>query len=153
MGRRGPAKQPDVLAKLQGKPASGNVVATGDLPDPPEYLSDGGLKIWWYMEKNAPRGLLASVDAVSFSAYCEAAAEFAELVEWCQENDCVVFSEKGGCYQHPNVGRKNKAAERLLRFGDRFGFTPASRASIGAAISEKAGNAFAEWKEQRQARA
>lgn len=152
MGLRGPAKRPDVLAKLEGKPASERVVATGTAGDPPDHLSEMGKKVWLYTVENAAPGLIAAVDAMALSAYCEAAAEFAELCHWYENNphEHIVESEKGGLYQHPNMGRKNKAAERLLRFGDRFGLTPAARASLGEAIGSKPVNAFEQWRQQKK---
>jgi len=154
MGQRGRAKKPDVLAKLEGRPHSDRLVASGSLPAPPAYLSDDAVKVWCYVSDHAPPGLLASVDAMALGAYCEAVAEFSSLARWCIDHpdELVGYFDKGGAYQHPNLGLKNRAAERLLKFGDRFGFTPASRASIGATLGKESGDAFGDWLEENRSK-
>jgi P27 family predicted phage terminase small subunit len=42
----------------------------------------------------------------------------------------TVNTDKGNVVQHPILGAKNKASERILKFAAHFGMTPAARAKL-----------------------
>ena len=76
--------------------------------------------------------ILYLADAMSIAAYCEAAAEFQRLAQAVREEGHTSVTDKGNVIQHPLVGAKNKAAERMLKFACQFGLTPSARTSIDA---------------------
>lgn len=135
MGKRGP------------KPAPANVVElkTGkELRDPGVLPPDGSAKrpSWvkgaakaeW--DRLAPKlermGVLASIDANAFGAYCCAVADYVEAREDVEKRGQLVVGQRGEMVRNPSLMVAAKALEQLKTMGARFYLSPADRAeSIG----------------------
>lgn len=136
MGKRGPAKQPDAIQELHGRPGkrpprNNMPVPPGQLPTCPDWLGDVGRKVW---DKVAPildaMGVLTSVDGNALACYCEAWEDFQDARDEIETDGSTCTGKNGGAYLHPAVGRKNKAIERIKQFGAKFGMTPSDRTGI-----------------------
>lgn len=77
-------------------------------------------------------GVLTVADGDLLAAYCEAWVEMIEALEEIAREGATAVSDKGSVYQHPAVGRKNKAIERLVKIGSHFGMSPSSRVGLKA---------------------
>jgi P27 family predicted phage terminase small subunit len=64
--------------------------------------------------------------------YCEAFEEFIEARSEIDREGATCMSDKGGAYQHPAVGRKNKAIARMKQFGALFGMSPVGESELPA---------------------
>lgn len=137
MGKRGPAKTPSVINELRGNP--GKRPVNGQEPDFPEglfacpdWLGEIGRAKWVdVLAKVMPvRGLMKPAFADALALYCEAFEEFVLAREEIARNGMIAVSEKGGEYQHPAVGIKNKAIQRMKQFGALFGLSPSDAASL-----------------------
>lgn len=134
MGKRGPKPTPTSILKVRGSwladRREGEPEATG-IPEPPVWLDGIALEAWDAMTLKLYRmGLIGDVDQHALAIYCEAWEEFCEARDYIKKNSRTCVSENGGEYQHPMVGIKNKAAERLNRIGSQFGWTPSARVGL-----------------------
>jgi P27 family predicted phage terminase small subunit len=101
------------------------------LPQPPEWLDGVALEKWnELIPKLVRMRTVGDVDGDVVAAYCEAWAEFVEARSWIEENGRIACGEKGGEYQHPMVGIKNKAVERMGRLGAQFGWSASARTGL-----------------------
>lgn len=137
MGRRGPPPTPTKLLKARGswraKTRPNEPAPPPAIPDAPDWLSAEARAEWErQVLQLTPLGLLAKADRALLAAYCEAWAEFVEAVEFVAEHGHTSTTELGNVIQHPMVGIKNRAAERLNRFAQQFGFSPSSRTHLHA---------------------
>jgi len=86
----------------------------------PDWLGPHGQAKWLEISKalsGIPDDLL---DQVGF--YCEAYDDFRSALVTIAEEGSECVSDKGGTYQHPAVGRKNKAITRMRQFGPLIGW-------------------------------
>ncbi|MEM8863991.1 MAG: phage terminase small subunit P27 family [Planctomycetota bacterium] len=142
MGKRGPAPKPHAVRVLEGthkyKTRSRSVKApiTTGIPQPKcMKLTRAEKAIWKEVTQmlSTVTGLAADIDALAIASLCEAVAEFQQARDEIKRDGATCVSEKGGSYQHPAVGRKNKALERMRYLMARFGMTPSDRASMEVA--------------------
>ena len=116
--------------------------------NPPDWLSAVGCLKWEELVRylGTVPGLLAEADREAMGMYCEAWEDFVAAREIVERDGPMVMSEKGGMYQHPAVGMKNKALERMRLLAREFGMTPSARTSIKGLLpgKEKKGDPFAE---------
>lgn len=75
---------------------------------PPEWLGEFGKEEWKRRILSNPT---CNVDDLAM--YCEAYHEFRVALTEIEEEGATSTSDKGNAYQHPAVGRKNKAIERM----------------------------------------
>jgi P27 family predicted phage terminase small subunit len=75
-------------------------------------------------------GVLTTADVDTFACYCEAFAEVQDCLALIAERGDYYFTDKGTVLVHPAVYRKNKAIERMYKFGSVLGLNPSSRSSI-----------------------
>lgn len=128
MGKRGPQKTPKALNKLRGNPGRRQLPAVLNVPDGPvecpNFLNEEAKREW---DRITPYLEAAKILKPSYSAalavYCEAYAEFAQCVRALEVQGLVYESDKGNSIQHPLVGIKNKAAERMNRMFSHFGMS------------------------------
>lgn len=148
MGKRGPKPKPKALRVFEGDPGNllasrheGEVSPAAEIAPAPEWLREHGKRIW---NETAPRlgavGLLTTLDGGSLSLYCDAWDDFFEAMEDIKNHGAKCFSEKGGEYQNPSVGIKNKAKLFIKQMGAEFGLSPVSRVGLntdaGAAVDD-----------------
>ncbi len=72
-------------------------------------------------------GLLCELDAGALALYCDAWQQYRDAAKLVATKGMVATSEKGGEYQHPAVGIRNKARDAIVRLGAKFGLDPQSR--------------------------
>jgi P27 family predicted phage terminase small subunit len=65
-----------------------------------------------------------------FALYCECWQDFFDAKREVDEGGATAVSEKGSVYQHPAVGRKNRAIDQIRKIGAEFGMSPSSRAGL-----------------------
>lgn len=135
MGLRGPKKTPEAVKIANGtfrRDRDSALAMPAADHTPPGWLSEGSRAVWANVVKDlsAVDGLLCTVDSFALARYCDDWVEYWAAVALVEEEGMVAFSEKGGAYQHPAVGIKNKAAERMARFEARFGMTPSDRCGL-----------------------
>jgi P27 family predicted phage terminase small subunit len=102
-----------------------------EMPSPPEWLGEIGQAKW--REKVPllhPLGLLTKNDHDHLSLYCEAWDDLFSSLKEIETEGATCSSDKGGLYQHPAVGRKNKAIQRIRQLGSDFGMNPAARVGL-----------------------
>jgi len=149
MGTRGPKPTPSETLKRQGRyrqdRRKGEPTPPGDVPDRPTWLTEPAVKHWsaiapWLQQS----GLLTVLDTVALGLMCDAMGEYLEAGEVVQaaiETEGVKFvakTDKGNIIQHPAVGVRNKAWDRVVKLLREFGMTPSSRA--GMAIANAVGD-------------
>ena len=113
-----------------------------DLPECPSWLGTHGKSKW----KESVAILQAEgserirrIDGDFLAMYCEAFDELHEaretLAKYSKKNktvDCV--GTNGSLYPHPAEGRKNKAIDRIRKFGRELGLSQATRKSQKKAV-------------------
>ena len=127
MGKRGPTPTPSETLKRQGRYR----------PDrrkcEPEAPAANARKPTLIDAK-----LLTVLDTVALGLLCDALAEYLEAGEIVEAaaKDGVKFiatTDKGNVIQHPAVGVRNKAWERVVKLARQFGMTPSARAGMAIA--------------------
>lgn len=147
MGKRGPKKTPTEVLRLHGsqelryRKAEPPAIGT---PVPPAWLDDYGLEKWNERVSHlTDMGVLSKTDADALASYCEAYSEFRKATDYIRQHGHMAISAKGSEYQHPMVGIKNKAIERMNKLGQQFGWSPSSRADLSVSPQKK--NALSEF--------
>lgn len=135
MGKRGPKKQPPPvkLAKGTHRQDRDNALSVNaDLPKVPSWLSKEATVVWHNVvaELSKLPGLLESVDGFMLSRYCQDWVDYWAAHAVIEAEGIIAISEKGSMYQHPAVGIKNKANERMAKFEARFCMSPCDRAGV-----------------------
>jgi P27 family predicted phage terminase small subunit len=138
-GKRGPKPKPTALRVFEGDPGhllgkrEGEVMPeiVAEIPKPPDWLGDIGKAKWGEVAPALFRiGCLTVVDVNLLALYCEAWDEFFAARAEIEKSGIVAMSDKGAEYQHPAVGIKNKAIQRIKQLGGEFGMSPASRVGL-----------------------
>jgi P27 family predicted phage terminase small subunit len=136
MGGRGPKRTPtSELAKRGSWRAKGReseATPPNELPQCPNWLADIGRVKWQECIEilSKTKGLVTQLDGDFLALYCEAFEDFSDARDEIGRNGSTCKSLKGGQYQHPAVGRKNKAIERMRQFGALFGMSPGDRVGL-----------------------
>tara|TARA_R110000765_G_scaffold259600_3_gene359753 strand:- start:297 stop:776 length:480 start_codon:yes stop_codon:yes gene_type:complete len=132
------ARKPDTLKKLQGtarpyRAMQGSAFTTGN-PLQPAILSEKAKEIWDDLcPKLVKLGLIAEVDASTFSAYCQAYADWLEMTQHLNELGCKNwYQETGNGYRQviPEVTERNKSFQQMQKLAPRFGLDPSARSGI-----------------------
>lgn len=132
LGRRGPPPTPTAIKQLRGNPGK-RAIRKEPEPKPPKSLQapeflKGNARAEW--ERCAPElaqlGLLTDVDLTMFAAYCEAFATWRQYEGLCEEHGAQLGVQMG----YRNAA--DRAAERMVKFGARFGLDPSSRTNVKA---------------------
>lgn len=129
-----PSKKPED----QLKPA---VEPTVELPAPPEVLNEEARKVWYELgEDLRTLGLISKVYSPVFALLCAAKADWQRLRAKLEaayakggEDDCLGYVARydSGATQITGLHvALNKAEEKLLKYAQEFGLTPASRTKV-----------------------
>jgi len=101
------------------------------VPPPPESLDEIAVVEWHRVsQKLFELGVLSDLDVSVIAGYCEAWSEFVRLSLMVKKVGPVTKTDKGNWIQHPVLGVKNHAAERMLRFAAQLGITPVAREKL-----------------------
>jgi P27 family predicted phage terminase small subunit len=136
-GRKPRVRKPHALAKLHG-PTRGRRITddapagVGELWAAPEWMDDAQREQWRYAVLTAPPGLLTETDRECLITWCVAAVFHAKAVQEVTRAGLIVKTKDGNLIQNPFLPIVNKQAMIMLRSGSEMGFSPSSRASIGA---------------------
>jgi P27 family predicted phage terminase small subunit len=136
MGKRGPKKTPAGLDDLRGNPGKRPQTGAIRFPDGevrcPEWLGEPGQAKWADMVAilSPVHGLLKPAFVDLLGLYCEAFEEILDAKAEIEKEGATCMSDKGGMYQHPAVGRKNKAIQRMRVLGALFGLSPSDEAGL-----------------------
>jgi len=144
MGKRGPKPTPTAVLKMRGSwlvnNRSGEPAASG-VPNPPDWLTGESLAKWnELVPKLVGMGTIGDVDGDVVAAYCEAWGEFVKAKKYIDEHGEIAVTDKGSVYQHPMVGIKNKAVERMGRLGAQFGWSASARTGLKIEAETKKDN-------------
>lgn len=146
MGKRGPKPTPTVTLKLRGSThlarRDGEPQPPTGTPTAPSWLTDREQEAWTELIGLLSKtpGLLVECDGPIAALWCEAWVDLQDARQEIAEHGATCYSEKGGAYQHPAVGRKNAAIERIKKLSAEFGMSPASRASVKVSPVQKEDN-------------
>lgn len=137
MGKRGPARKTTTHLKLVGsrlaKERANEPVAESGAPECPAFVAADALifEEWKKACKSLEQmGILSTADRMTIACYAEAAAELSRTVALVLEAGLTTETDKGNVIQHPLVGIKNKAAERVGKFEAKLGLSPSSRSTV-----------------------
>ena len=128
---------PTKLKVLQGNPGKRALNRAEPQPRPispdcPEFLNEGARQIWaGLVDELDTMGVLTRVDESTFAAYCAAYEEAQTLDKFLNEHGLTVTSQQSGyIQQRPEVAIRNKAWDRVAKFGSELGIGAASRSRI-----------------------
>lgn len=140
----GGKRKPTNLHILNGNPSKRDMETrqksepqfTQVAPDCPQWLDQYAKEEWERLFPELERlGLLTQADLAAFAGYCESFSDFRRSSEELQAlgpGGWIQTTETGYKQQHPLVGIKNTAKDKMKAFLIEFGFTPASRSKVGA---------------------
>ncbi len=147
MGNYGPRPDPVALKRLRGNPGKRRISdcpqpeATGDVPEPPEWLDEAAREKWEELLPLLDRmGILARIDGDALARYCDTWSWWRRTREFlAQSQDTFVIKDDEGkvkyIQQLPQVAIAHKLASQLGRLAAELGMTPSSRSSIHLAGS------------------
>lgn len=109
-----------------------------DIPSPPEYLTDAGVKEWYnIIPKLKDSRVLAQTDLSIVAMYCNEIATYIECQDQMRKaaTRVMVFKDDKGkvkyAQQVPYQKIANDALDKAIKIATEFGFTPAARTRIG----------------------
>ena len=114
-----------------------------ELPDPPRWLSKEARAQW---DTLAPTlhsaGLLTRLDAVLFGSYCATMARWIEAEQHLNTEGTTYVTPSG--FTRPSVWFKisSNLSQQLLKLGEHYGLTPASRQRLKVELPSRAGDTF-----------
>ena len=133
MSKRGPDKTPVATNKLRGdlgkhgKPSGGRVNPPDGMVDCPDWFDEVAQAEWKRITPIlAKMRILKQTDMAQLAVYCEAWGEFMLCTAAIEEEGMTHTTANGNIIQHPLVGIKNKATERINRLAAKFGLDPSS---------------------------
>lgn len=137
MGQRGPSPTPGPILEARGswraKGRNGKLVFPVEAPECPAWLSTEARAEWdRVVQRLKDAGIVAQVDRACLAVYCQAWGEFV-MLQWRIDE---LLKEKDGLEAAIGKGlvsMRNKAAERLVKVADRFGFSAAARERVNVA--------------------
>lgn len=136
MGNRGPQRKSAAFLELNGsRVADGRGIALPPgTPQKPAWIAalPVASACWDKTIEDLADipGLLSELDAGALALYCDAWQQYRDAAAIVSRCGLVATSEKGGEYQHPAVGIRNKARDAIVRLGAKFGLDPQSREGI-----------------------
>jgi P27 family predicted phage terminase small subunit len=135
VGKRGPKPTPTALKLVNGtrrsriqpkRPISGTYERS---PQPPKWLSEVAKGYWRRLGPElAHSGRLNPDNLESFAILCEAYARHERAIRVLDDPETDWFP--GGTRRHPAMLEAKEASAVALRYGQEFGLTPASAASV-----------------------
>lgn len=109
-------------------------------PQPPASLKGEAMAEWQRIVPELARiGLVALIDRAALVVYCRAWQTYCDAIDHLEEYGPVVESGRdGGMVKNPSAQIARDAADLMLRYGSRFGFTPSDRVRLAVPADEGA---------------
>lgn len=147
MGKRGPKPLPANVHQLRGNPSklpaarfSDGVQPPVEIPNCPPHLQPDAKKEWKRIAIELEAlGLITKIDRAALAAYCSAWAEMVFCEQKISElngNDpsgvagLVTVTPSGYSQMSVWTQIRNRAADRMMKFGAEFGMSPSSRSRV-----------------------
>ena len=146
----GAKPKPKSLALLQGdkkalcnKNKNPPICTTGDLENPPDFLTDSQREVWDYYISNSPKSLLKKADMallVTFVIACD--LHRMACLEVAENGMIQNAPNTGVIYQNPYMAIINKQALIMQKAASEIGFSPCSRSRVSIEKSADEENPF-----------
>jgi len=127
------------MKRLQGNPGKRKLPADGEeatpdvlfeLPEPPEWLGEYGVKEWRRVGPHLVKHkLLTEADVLMFASYCANVHMLVESVMDIKEHGHVIIGARGKT-RNPALASFAAATTAMRALAGEFGMTPSSRARI-----------------------
>lgn len=132
---RGRKATPTAIKTVMGNPGKRALnrqepMPTRAMPEPLSWLDDTARGEWVRVVRDAPAGLLTSLDMMVLAAYCNAYSKYQKASLMCDVEGFTVVSQKGTELQAPWVGTMNTQVAIMLKCCSEMGFTPTARTRI-----------------------
>lgn len=132
---RGTKPKPTHIKVLEGNPGGKALNKREPKPkrplkDPPDWFDSMHRKVWEAIIKEAPAGLLKTVDESALLTYVTAYVTHQRATEELCSSELLMESLMGGIKANPLIAVQAKAAQVMLRAAAEMGFTPSSRARV-----------------------
>jgi P27 family predicted phage terminase small subunit len=157
--KTGRPRKPTALHLLEGTSHPGRLPKNEPKPRPvrpacPRFLNRGARNIWNNLVKELESmGVLTAVDASVLAGYCGAYEEAMRLSRYVDRYGFTVTTPSGYLQQRPEVSIRNKAWDRVAKFGSELGIGAASRSRIEVKKPDDAVNPLQEIIEASRAEA
>lgn len=141
----GPPRKPSAIRKLEGRESKPSEVRneprpTAGAPAPPGDLTPEARAEWARMVPELERmGLVARIDRAALVVYCEAWSAFDDARQSLAEHGPLIEGQKGNLVRNPAAQLMRDAADLMLKYGSRFGFTPSDRTRLEAPTGDSDG--------------
>lgn len=135
---RGPKPKPSQLKELEGNPGKRGKNKTEPKPESaipacPSHLKGAARTEWNRLaEELFKLKILTNIDRAALAICCTAWANYVKACNKLEKEGEVMISEKGGMYQNPWVGIRNRSMDQIQKFYSEFGMTPSSRSRVHA---------------------
>lgn len=155
----GPKPKPTALKLVEGNPGKRRLPQHEPKPRPvrpacPRFLNRGARNIWNNLVKELESmGVLTAVDASVLAGYCGAYEEAMRLSRYVDQHGYTLTTPSGYLQQRPEVSVRNKAWDRVAKFGSELGIGAASRSRIEVRKPDDAVNPLQEIIEASRAEA
>lgn len=132
----GTIPKPKAQKELEGNPGNRPIKDEPEprrgAPKPPTDLSPEAFAEWCRIVPDLDAiGLLCRVDRAYLVAYCESWAAFDEARVFLAEKGPLVEGRDGNMVKNPAAQVMRDAADLMLKYGSRFGLSPADRTRLG----------------------
>ena len=136
MGKRGPARKPANVKKLQGtyrkdRDGGENPSPAPGIPNCPSFLKGEARREW---KRVAPElanlGLYTELDRAALAAYCSSWGMYVEVDKVIREEGLTYLNSRGRELPRPEVAIRRHAIRQMRSFATEFGMTPSSRGRI-----------------------
>jgi P27 family predicted phage terminase small subunit len=103
---------------------------TGNLKEPPNWLTDSQQVLWDYAISSAPQGLLKRLDQSVLVSWVVAADLHRQAAEKLNGGAMLIKTPNGMPVQSPYLAIVNKQAAIMIKAASEMGFTPSSRSRV-----------------------
>ena len=99
---------------------------TGEIGDPPDYMSDRAKEIWWQVVRYLPKGVICASDTGVLETYCNFSAQREKLQAAVDKDGATVSPTEISAIFNALV----KCEQILAKAGSELGLTPAARQKV-----------------------
>lgn len=134
----GPAPEPAAIKELKGNPGKRpikvEIQPTKGAPVPPADLKGEAFAEWARIVPELEKvGILCTIDRAYLVAYVEAWSAFCEARESLHTEGATIMGRDGGKVRNPAAVVMKDSLDMMLKFGAKFGLSPADRARLAKA--------------------